>query len=614
MFVRQVKKQNSKDGKVFYQYSLVQSMRIDGKPRQRTIVYLGSDNEMRDKDNRAMVLQALKSLIYQQKELFPLEIPEPLKQLAKKYYEKYQVKYQGVESPIDAPPAKDDTHYEQVAVDYVNCSDCKSFGAEHLCLQTLDKLHLSSILAELGFDKKDISRALISIAAKAIYSASEHKTAQILDINSSLKECLGYKSSLTHKHLYQIADKLYEHKEVLDERLYSRIKDMFSLEDSIIIFDISNTYFESRKDESQIATHGCSKEKRYDCPIVVFTGVINVHGFIRHSRIYEGNKPDKATLSDMIADLEQYSSSGKKTIVMDAGIADEENLSFLNEQGYNYVCVSRKRIKDYPSSCLQKQLTKSTDRGRQQVKLSIFTPKDYTDTWMYVESANKRVKEASMRKKLRDRFEQDLQSIQEALHKKGGTKRIDKVWQRVGRYKERHRNVSGSYEITVKEKNGQAVAMSWKIKTTKIKEDKNKGVYFIRTNIKKVEESLLWDIYNTIRNVESTFRCLKTDLNIRPIYHQNDERIESHLYLTMLAYQLVNTVRHMLSKQNINYDWRNIVRIMSTQQLQTIEMPTKTKTVYVRRPSKPIVEAQQIYKAANCKSTQKTIKKYVVYH
>ncbi|MGY8916592.1 MAG: hypothetical protein ACKVJF_16100, partial [Flavobacteriales bacterium] len=110
------------------------------------------------------------------------------------------------------------------------------------------------------------------------------------------------------------------------------------------------------------------------------------------------------------------------------------------------------------------------------------------------------------------------------------------------------------------------------------------------------------------------FRCLKSDLGIRPVFHQKDERIESHIYLTILAYQLVNTIRHMLKEKGINHDWKNILRIMSTHTIQTIELPTDKKTIHLRKPSKPIKEVQQIYSATGCEETQKAIKKYVVYH
>ena len=156
--------------------------------------------------------------------------------------------------------------------------------------------------------------------------------------------------------------------------------------------------------------------------------------------------------------------------------------------------------------------------------------------------------------------------------------------------------------------------MQWKIKQDPVKDDKENGVYFIRTSYENTSEEELWFIYNLIREVESTFRCLKTDLQMRPLYHQNDERIEAHLYLTLLAYQLVNTIRHMLGNKNLRYDWQNILRIMSTQTIQTIQMPTDKKNIHLRKPAKPIKEVQEIYSATGCTDTQKPLKKYVVYH
>ena len=617
MFIRQVKKQRSKTSKMFCQYSLVQTSRVEGKVVQRTILYLGSDKLLEDKQNRKKVLAILKSKIFSQPKLFPQDVSTKLQNLAFNYYDKYCVKYEQTEkNPTSIPPPPPKAEFHNIDIKGLDINDVKEYGAEHLCKQILDKLELGKFFSSLGISDHQRKRALISIAGKAIYSSSEYKTSQILKMNSELTALYNYNKNITHKQLYAISDLLYEYKTQIDKYLYNRITDMFNIKDRLVIFDISNTYFETRKSQSKTSKYGGkSKEKRNDCPLVVFTGVINSQGFIRHSRIYEGNKTDISTLSDMIKDLEDYSSlKTERTIVIDAGIANDKNLEEINEKGYKYVCVSRKRIKDYPVDTSKPKVIKLTNRDKQKVKLSIFKPEEYNDTWMYVESEEKRKKENSMNVKLRQRYEEDLKSIKSSFSKKGGTKLINKVWERIGRSKERNNRVSARYKLKVKEKDGKAVDLTWTITENKIKDDKSKGVYFIRTNYKRTEEGKLWDIYNTIREVEATFRSLKSDLKLRPIHHQNDERIEAHLYLTMLAYQLVNTVRYMLKQKDINYDWRNIVRIMSTQKIQTIKLPTDKKVMYIRKPSNPINEVKQIYDATCCKRGQSAIKKYVVYH
>ena len=619
MYIRQSKIKRKNSNKIFYQFSLAQTYREDNKVKQRNILYIGSSDLLIDKKNRAIVLETLKAKIFRTKELFPTNPPKELEQLALSIFEKYLIKYNQEELDdriVSIPPAPKKAEFHNIDIKGLEINDVKTFGAEHLTSQVLEKLQLKDIFRNhLGFNEKQSNKALLAIASRAIFSSSEYKTAQYLETNSSLKDHFNIETKITHKQLYSIADKLYANKEKIDTMLYQRITDIFNLNDKLVIFDISNSYFETRKKDSHLAKYGRSKEKRTDCPLVVFTGVINAEGFIRHSKIYEGNKADTTTLDDMIEDLEKHSSTKiKKTIVLDAGIATEENLQTINKKGYKYVCVSRKRITNYQDIDIINTITKKTNRGKNKVELSVFTPKGFSDIWMRVESQAKRIKETSMNEKLKQRFEEDLNIIAKALNKKGGTKKINKVWERIGRAKQKNNRVSSNYNIEVTEENGLATSLSWRVKQNPTKEDKTKGIYFIRTNYENPKEADLWDVYNTIREVESTFKCLKSDLNIRPIHHQKDERVEAHIYLTILAYQLVNTIRYMLKSKGIKYDWKNIIRIMNTQTIQTITLPTDKKNIHISKPSKPIEEVRQIYKATNCKQTQTAIKKYVVYH
>lgn len=615
MFIKEVKKQRSKKSKTFYQYTLAQTVRINAKVKQISILYLGSDTLLKDKNDRNIVLDILRSRIFKQPDLFPKDAPQRLRELATRYYEKYCLKYKEEQNGISIPPLPGKAEYHNVDIKGLDVQDVKEFGNEHLCKQIMERLELRKLFKLVGMSENQCTKALISIAARAIYSCSEHKTAQILQINSELAYCLGYDKKLTHKQLYAISDLLYSNKSRIDKFLYNKLTDIFILDDKFVIFDVSNTYFETRKDQSEIARYGRSKEKRHDCPLVVFTGVINGQGFIRHSRVYEGNKAYEATLTDMINDLETHSNPNEKhTIVLDAGIATDANLAELNAKGYKYVCVSRTRIKDYPAEVTDPKSIQLTNRDKSHVALSIFQAPGYADTWMYVESAGKKKKEESINVKLKARFEEELDAIERSFSKKGGTKKINKVWERIGRVKEKYNHVSSRYELKVFEENGVATALTWTIKPNKLKYDNSKGVYFIRTNYHSTSEEELWKVYNIIREVEATFRSLKTDLNIRPVHHQNDNRVESHIYLTILAYQLVNSIRFMLKNAGINYDWQNIKRIMSTQKVQTVILPMDKKIIYLRKPSVPIKEVKQIYDVTGCVNPQAIIRKYVVYH
>ena len=269
-------------------------------------------------------------------------------------------------------------------------SEVQNFGGEYLCQQILDKLPLADCLKGCGLTDHQVNKTLIAIVACALFTASGHKTSQILSTHSSLQSLYNHRDFISHKALYAIGDQLYAHQETIGNFLDRRLTGVFNLEDKLVIFDISSTYFETSKPTSTLTKHGRSKEKRSDCPLVVFTAVANAQDFLKHSRVYEGNKAYMTSWEDILADLEANTGwlAAKKTVVMDAGIASDENLQLIKTKGYHYVFVSRHRIKDYAVESDQ-QVTQWTDKGNQQVKLKVFQPEGYDDTRMYIQSDEK---------------------------------------------------------------------------------------------------------------------------------------------------------------------------------------------------------------------------------
>ena len=238
---------------------------------------------------------------------------------------------------------------------------------------------------------------------------------------------------------------------------------------------------------------------------------------------------------------------------------------------------------------------------------------DCSDSYMYVRSQQKAVKEASMNDHFSQHYEEGLENIKQALSRKGGTKKIEKVWERIGRLKEKYPSANKHYTIKViadKEKKN-VIEIKWS--KNQMKARKTEGVYFIRTSLQDKDEETLWKIYNTLTEIEATFRVLKTDLALRPVFHKNDESIESHLFLGLIAYQVVASIRYQLKKKGINHDWRNIVRIMNTQkEVVTIIKNKKGQTVRIKKCSVPSVAAKQIYSALGYEMNPYYMKKSVV--
>jgi len=620
MFIKQIKKQNTKKGKAFYQYQLTQSSRVNGKAKHISLLYLGSHPLLQDKENRREVARILQAKIHGQGELFRdgYKPDREIIELAEHFYKKYKQTYQdGYKEPTVKPSESNLSDYQQVDLNSTTMESGKEIGAERLCWHMLERMDIEEFLKTKGWKKQAIDHAKIAIISRAITGFSEHKTAQWLRNNTGLPELFNISpQDITRHHLYYAATGLYEIKQQLERHMYNRCLNMFNLDDTLAIYDLTNTYFEGRKAESDMARYGRSKEKRNDCKQLVLACVINSEGFIRHSEIYRGNMDDPSTLKDVVENLQDYvpKKTTRQTVVMDAGIASEANLKMLRERNLYYVCVSPGKLKNYQALVGEDKVTvRDSQDNNLQVKL--LEPEDKPDRWMYVKSPQKTLKETSMHEKLMQRFEQELQKVQEGIEKPSGTKRIEKVWERIGRIKERNKTVHQYYDIEVGHDGKKATRVSYTRKKQPDKSPEERaGVYFIRTNYPAVEEKQLWHLYNTIREVESTFRCLKTDLNLRPIYHQNDKHSKAHLFLALIAYQVVASIRYMTSKQGISHGWTNIVRIMNTQKLVSMSQHTKTGKIGFKQTTKPTNEALEIYKACNISSVSERLKKFVVYH
>jgi transposase len=416
--------------------------------------------------------------------------------------------------------------------------------------------------------------------------------------NSSVCELTGYDmDKVTKDKLYQNALDLYELKDVLEKHLSAKTNELFDLQDKIILYDLTNTYFEGSKRGSKLAKFGRSKEKRSDAKLVVLALVVNMEGFIKYSAIHEGNMSDSKTLPEMIDKLRTHTCTQTAVVVLDAGIATEENLKLITGKGYHYLCVSRTKLKDYTIDPNRLTVMMETKTKQNVWIKAIQTDKD-TDYYLEIKSDAKMVKEQAMATQFEERFEAYLARIQQAIPAKGGVKKAGKVWERIGRAKEKYPSVHHYYDIkvTVDETKGIATALSWeKQETRQQARETQYGMYFLRTSLKIVDEIVIWNIYNTIREIEQTFRTLKTELDLRPIYHKTDKATMAHLHLGILAYWLVNTIRCQLKSHGINHSWTEIVRIGNTQKILTTSgQNTFDKTVTVRKCTQPDEKLSQL--------------------
>ena len=495
--------------------------------------------------------------------------------------------------------------HQLVKVSSIRHKEAREIGTEWICAHAWNQLQLSKLFGSLGWSEEQVQLAMTQVISRAVYPGSELATSKWIKDNSALCEISGYDiDKITKDKLYQSALKLYQHKDAIEKHLSTTTNELFDLQDRIMLYDLTNTYFEGSKTSSQLAKYGRSKEKRNDARLVVLAMVINIEGFIKYSSIHQGNYADTSDIRTLIQKLSGTTSTAVKPIVvMDAGIATESNLATLTSEGYKYVVVSRKKLKDYQAVQAGKETYLFT-KSKKIIRLSLVQSEKYTDSFLKVESPFKALKEKGIQSRLEQGFEQQLELIKQSLSKPRGVKRVDKVQQRIGRAKQKYPSVHHFYQIHLDTDTPSKTVLNlyWHKDMTKARQySDHSGVYFLRTNLESTDEGLEWMIYNTIREIESAFRILKTDLDLRPIYHQNDNSTMAHLHLGIMAYWLVNTIRYQLKQSGINDDWKEIKRKASTQKsVITTAQNSYDKILQVKRCTEPTEDLQQIHKALRC--------------
>jgi transposase len=629
MYIRKTKIKNSKQGEAYYTYRIVESIREGNKVKQKTLLNLGKNFDI-DPSHWPALISRIEQLLlddYQgeQTSLFDLQhdLDKTLEMAAQRYTAMIiQKQSQPIPTPCDETLSETTVHhYESVDINHLQTLKPRSIGIETLACHAVEQLKLDSKLTELGFNGKDKAAALGNIIGRMVVPGSERSTQHWLSHQSALGELLTHDyetTSLTR--LYTVGDQLLKSQSALESFLYTQEKDLFNLSSTIILYDLTNTYFEGSCAANPKAEFGRSKEKRSDCRLVTMGLVLGKDGFPINSQIFNGNASEPETLEDMIQGLNKEQNH-TPIIVMDAGIASQDNIDWLAANDYQYIVVSRKRYKENPLDAENAILIKEELGNKITVKR--VDDEDNEEVLLYCHSEKRELKDKAIRTRSHQRFEEALIKLHKGLSKKGCTKRYDKILESIGRIKEKNKRVAQDYkiDITTDEDKKNATSIAFERLPQSEQKDKLSGVYCLRSNILNWSESELWHTYVMLTDLEATFRSMKTELGMRPVFHQKEERVTAHLFITLLAYHLVHTIRYQLKEKGINLCWNSIRNILSSQQRVTIALPTQDKTmVYVRNTSKAEPMQRKIFDAlgistdplGNVKTIMKKGKKSVV--
>ena len=604
MFIR-ASTQKKKTQTEYTTFKLVESFRTERGPRQRTVLNLGADfalpeGQWKDLANR------IEEIVTRQEPIFPCT--QEIERLARKYVRR--IIKQGDSDALfliragksaNAKESEYTPDYQTVDVNSTENEEGRSVGAEHVVLETIKELGLDEKLSEMGFSRPWRDVAIGVIAGRLIWPSSELATHWWLQHKSAMDELLGTDFSLLPQdRVYRVSDKLLKGQDDLEDYLSCREKTLFNLQATIVLYDLTNTFFEGTGKLNKKAKFGPSKEKRSDCPLVTLGLVLDGDGFPKRSRVYEGNVSEGKTLEKMINGLQKKTSLIKPLIIIDAGIASEANLKWLRDNHYDYLAVSRRRKRAIPEELASRMVTVKEEKEA-LVRAVLENVEKTKEVLVWCHSTLKEKKEEGIKNLFRQRFENGLKKIEAGLTKKNGTKLYEKVIARLGRLKERYSRMARHFEITVQKNDKNLVtSLSWSLQEDLEKTD---GVYCLRTNRQGVNEQELWDNYNTIRDVEDAFRCMKSDLGLRPIRHHIERRSDGHLFITVLAYHILHAIRFKLRMKGIHDSWSKIREILSTHtRNSTTQKREDGKVIHIRKSSRPESHQKVIYDALNIAS------------
>ncbi|BBP00748.1 IS1634 family transposase [Sulfuriferula nivalis] len=608
MFIRRTQTNNKTTGESYFTHRLVRSERVGGKVRQVTLLNLGRHFPIEQHD-WPLLCQRIDELNGSQAVLLPGSVPESLEKAAQRYAARL---LESIPQQVAADlggvtePAQD---IHEVDVDTLQLTKPRAVGIEHLGLYALSEVGFVEKLTELGINGVMRAAILGNVIGRMARPASEWSTWKWLRAESALGELIDFDyEAMPHTRMYQASDVLIKHRECLEQHIYAAVNSLFCLDETVTLYDLTNTYFEGDAADNEQAKRGRSKEKRSDCPLVTLGAVLDGSGFLKRTKLFDGNVAECTTLQGMLDGLNAPTGA---LVIMDRGIATEANLVWLVEHGYRYLVVSRRGARQFDELRAIDIETRQGEALQIQRELS----EDGREVRLYCHSVGREKKESAMLARFAAGYEAGLQKLADGLVKPRGEKRYDKLMERIGRLKEKSRGASQHYqiELTANESGKQATQLTW----TKMPIDgtmmTHPGVYCLRSNETDWDAEKLWRTYTMLTDLESVFRTLKSELGLRPVHHSKQARVDGHLFITALAYQAVQIIRTKLKTASIHLSWTGLRATLGVQRRVTATFKRSDgSTLHVRKTTVAEPDLMNIYKILGVTPAPGGIKKMII--
>lgn len=556
-----------KDGKPHTYWSLVETVRTPDGPRQRTLCYLGELND-------SAQARWLKTI-----EVF------------NEQGERRQLKL----FPSAVEPPENDPNVARVLLKGVRLERARQFGNCFLGLDLWKRLGLDGFWEEaLDQEPADVrwSRVAAVLAVNRLCApGSELAVEERWYPATALDDLLGIEAGkINDSRLYRCLDRMIPHKRKLERHLRERYGELFGAQFDVLLYDLTSSYVEGAGEKNPMVRRGYSRDHRPDCQQVVIALIVNTEGFPLSYETFDGNRADVTTLETVMRMVERKYGRARRVWIFDRGIVSEENLAALRRRNGQYlVGTPRSKLKQFE----QELLEGDWEQVRDGVEVQCIPTPDGEETYVLCRTAARREKERAIRSRFSARIEKALCSLAKRVAE-GKLKDRSKIERRLGRIQASYPQVADLYEMAVIQSEA-ALRVEWRmLPDRRAWQEAREGAYLLRANWQGSGPEL-WTQYIQLTEVEASFRALKSELSIRPFFHQLERRVKAHILVAFLGYALWVTLKHLLRRNHSQTTPAQALAVLSSIQSADIVLPTTDgRQIRLRRVTTPSAEQKSL--------------------
>jgi transposase len=580
MFLR--RNLRNKDGKDHTYWSLVETVRTPDGPRQKTLCYLGELNSSAQARWLTTVEVFNEQGEAQQLKLFPSHV---------------------------APPP-DDPQVARVLLNKVRLERTRQFGSCFLGLDLWKRLELDRFFEQtIDQEAADVpwSRVAALLGINRLCApGSELAIEQRWYPSTALDDLLEIEEGkINDTRLYRCLDRILPHKTKLERHLKERYGALFGAEFDVLLYDLTSTYVEGAAEKNPMVRRGYSRDHRPDCEQLVIALIVNHEGFPFSYETFDGNRSDVSTMETILRMVERKYGKARRIWVFDRGIVSEENLAAIRRRGGQYLTgTPRSQMKQFEAELLQDDWT----RVRPEVEVKKVAIPQGEETYILCRTSGRQEKEKAIRNRFSNSMEKALQGLEKTIAA-GRLKDRNKMERRLGKIQARHPSVNDLYDVALRD-TAAGVRLFWQIKEDRKNwRESREGAYLLRTNLKAETAEELWAKYMQLTEAEASFRALKSELSVRPLFHQLEPRVKAHVMVAFLGYALWVTLKHLLKRRSMIAPMPSAngvdnvqpmspmraVALLSTLQSADIVLPTTDgREIRLRRITEPTAEQKSL--------------------